>query len=77
MSSIHLCNHHVAVKRAPTVRLGRPVDVPANLGHDGGSKRDVGDKVPVPACVRARRECQPSVLQSQFQFQLGLFSPRP
>lgn len=44
----HLSNHHMAVKGATAVLLGRSVDKPANLGHDGGAKGHVGHKVAIP-----------------------------
>lgn len=47
----HLGDHHVAVKGAAAVVLGRPVDEAANLGDDGGTESDVGYKVAIPASV--------------------------
>lgn len=47
----HLGDHHVAVKGAAAVVLGRPVDEAANLGNDGRTKGNVGHKVAIPASV--------------------------
>lgn len=46
---MYLCNHHVAVKGAPSVALGRLIDMLPDLGDDGRSEGDVGHEVPVPA----------------------------
>lgn len=43
-----LGDHHVAVKGAAAVGLGRLVDVFPDLGDDGGTKGDVGYEVAVP-----------------------------
>lgn len=45
---VYLCNHHVAVKCASAESFGGLVDVASDLGDDGRSKGDVGDKVAVP-----------------------------
>lgn len=44
----HLGNHHVAVKRASAMSLGRLIDMLPDRGHDGCPKGDVGNEVPVP-----------------------------
>ena len=55
----YLSDHHVAVEGALSVGLGGLLDVWANLGDDGCSKGDVGDKVAVhnvdvqPVCSMA------------------------
>jgi len=43
----HLRDHHVAVKGAPALGLRRPANMRADLGDNGGSEGDVGDKVTV------------------------------
>lgn len=45
----YLGNHHVAVKGALAVVLGRSVDVGADLDHNGRAEGEVGDEVAVPA----------------------------
>lgn len=44
----HLGNHHVAVKGAAAVVLGRPIDEAANLGDDGRAKSHVGNEMAIP-----------------------------
>lgn len=55
----YLGNHHVTVKGASSMRLARWFDVFSNLGDDGSSKGDVGDKVAIPkGVVWVRVDCQ-------------------
>lgn len=46
-----LGDHHVAVKGAPAVALGRLVDVLSDLGHDRRAKGEVRHKVAVPTMI--------------------------
>lgn len=46
--SFRLCDHHVAIKSAPSVRGGWFLDMGANLGYDRGTEGDVGNEVAVP-----------------------------
>lgn len=44
----YLSDHHVAVKSSAAIVLLRAVDVLSDLGDNGSTKSDVGDKVPIP-----------------------------
>lgn len=44
---IHFCDHHMAIKRSFPECLFGSIDMTADLGHNGGAKGHVRDKVAV------------------------------
>lgn len=46
--SQYLCNHHVAVECSAATVLCGLIDVLSNLGNNGGTESNVGNKVTVP-----------------------------